>query len=793
MTDESLKARPIEPGRTEVQTQTSQEISAELSIPGHVQSHPSAPRLPGYILTKQLGEGAYGQVWHAWQHKTRKEVAVKVFTHRSGLDWILLQREVERLARLDRHPHIVTLLDTQLEQEPPFYAMDLLESGSLDQWVRPERPAPLDRVMAWLDQICSALSYVHAKGLIHCDLKPANILLDEQDRARIVDFGQSRIFSESGASIGTLFFMPPEQAIMVDPQSPAQPDVRWDVYALGATMHAIATGQVPYATPEVSKQLSTASNLAERLDRYRCHVLAGSPAPWNVARSNGKGYELEAISRKCMAIKPEARYSSIEAVAEDLRNLRRNRPISPLSKSTGYRFKKFAGRNPFGLAFGVAVVALLSAAVGVHFQRMDIDRLRASEIVATFVDDPDQAIHDLSSASGRLRDFVADVSARYVHSANYTERVMGARSGLFTAPNEFWESVSSGVLGRHGEWLEFALNDWNLQTWELLSPQLETKLTSGSNVEKYVALCLLGQHRTDDKALVARCAEIAQSPGDPGVVAAAWWAAQQMGQSLNWQTSDRIFVDDLTGLVFMRIPRCESFKRGSDLFDRDRWPDETTPAEEIPIGPIHMSATEVTLASFGRFLIDAEKQGLINAKAVEKCRAVAADVPEERHAHVAAGSINARAARAFCDWLNNHAGAIKPRRRYRLPTEDEWEYACRAGNAGRFCYGDDPKYARYFAHCDGSAANYHEVAKRMPNAFGLFDMHGGLWELTDSPYPPEEAERAGLSDPKAERIVTRGGAFNNPAVRCRSAQKNCGTHDYVAELLGFRLVMELQE
>ena len=164
---------------------------------------------------------------------------------RSGLDWIFLQREVERLARLDRHTHIVTLLVMALDEEPPFYVMDVIEGGALQAFVNPEACADPERATTWMAQICDALSYIHAKGLIHCDLKPANILVDGRDQVRVVDFGQSRIFTESSASIGTLFYMAPQQARLAEPGTPVQPDVRWDIYALGASIYAILIGRPP--------------------------------------------------------------------------------------------------------------------------------------------------------------------------------------------------------------------------------------------------------------------------------------------------------------------------------------------------------------------------------------------------------------------------------------------------------------------------------------------------------------------------------------------------------------------
>ncbi|MEK6674973.1 MAG: serine/threonine-protein kinase [Planctomycetota bacterium] len=342
--------------RTLVQTTEGIAASVELSIPQHVSQHAAAPKLPGYILAEHLGEGAYGQVWRAWQLRTHKEVAIKVFLQRSGLDWIFLQREVERLTRLDKHPHIVTLLDTNLDEEPPFYVMELVGGGSLQQWVTVSAPADPRRAVRWMTQIADALSYVHGKGMIHCDLKPENILIDERDSIRVVDFGQSRVFTESAASLGSLFYMAPEQAIPAQAGLPVQPDVRWDVYAFGATLYAILTGSVPFASPTNVQRLQQATNLVQRLSQYR-EMIERDPRPtWDRSPVNP---EVRAVIDKCMAPIAAHRYNSIAEVALDLQAIEQKRPVTPLAGNASYRAKKFVQRNGVPVAAVAAVILAL--------------------------------------------------------------------------------------------------------------------------------------------------------------------------------------------------------------------------------------------------------------------------------------------------------------------------------------------------------------------------------------------------------------------------------------------------
>lgn len=428
MSDPRLESprRPELTAETLPQTPARAIESAELSRPVEPEQHPGAPRIAGYVLTSKLGEGAYGQVWRAWQERTTKEVAVKVFLRKAGLDWLFLQREVERLARLDKHAHVVTLLDAAFDHDPPFYAMELVTGGTLAGCVNAAKPVAPKQAMEWMRQLAEALAYIHGKGLIHCDLKPGNVLIDEQGSLRISDFGQSRIFTEASAALGTLFYMAPEQAVLTEEGQPPHPDVRWDVYALGATIYALLMGHAPHATEDNRRALDEAATLAERLERYRAMVcgagdccrargadLSASASPSadrerNVAASpltkggrqgglfprDAKGNrrldpEFAAIVGKCLAPDPAERYASIADFRADLDALERNLPVSALPQTRRYRVQKFIRRNR-ALALSATVVsgALVLGTIGTSMmlfraraaeQRERTERVRAEE------------------------------------------------------------------------------------------------------------------------------------------------------------------------------------------------------------------------------------------------------------------------------------------------------------------------------------------------------------------------------------------------------------------------------
>jgi len=353
-TDSTEPILPPDLGGTIIQSKEAQARARDASTAG---AETKAPTIPGYTLTDPLGRGTFATAWQGVQTRTGKPVAIKVFHQSSGVNWLFLRREVERLVRLDKHPHVVSLLDADLGHDPPYYVTDLMEGGSLEKFVEPAKPAVSTQVAGWADEIAQALSFVHGKGIIHCDLKPANILLDSEGRVRVADFGQARVLAEGQGALGTLFYMAPEQAQIGDAGANLQPDVRWDLYALGATAYALLTGKAPYADTLTSK-LESSSVLDERLKVYR--ALAEEAPDLKLKAIKGLDEDLAAIVGKLMAVKPEARYGSAGEVLDDLGRRRDRRPVGPLSRHRSYRIKRYLQRN--AAAVGIAAAAALGLA-----------------------------------------------------------------------------------------------------------------------------------------------------------------------------------------------------------------------------------------------------------------------------------------------------------------------------------------------------------------------------------------------------------------------------------------------
>ena len=267
--------------------------------------------VPGYEPEQFLGVGAYGEVWVAAERNTGRRVAIKFYTHRGGLDWSLLSREVEKLAFLFADRYVVQLVGVGWDADPPYYIMEYLEKGSLADRIA-QGPVPVDEAVSLFRDVATGLAHAHGKGVLHCDLKPANILLDQDGKPRLADFGQSRLSHEQAPALGTLFYMAPEQADLG-----ALPDARWDVYALGALLYCMLTGGPPHRTGRTIDEFERTPDLTERLLRYR-QSIEQSPPPSGHRRVRGVDKLLATIVDRCLAPDPQERFANVQAVLDAL-------------------------------------------------------------------------------------------------------------------------------------------------------------------------------------------------------------------------------------------------------------------------------------------------------------------------------------------------------------------------------------------------------------------------------------------------------------------------------------------
>ncbi len=337
-----------------------------------------------YVVRDVLGRGGMGVVYRAEQERPRRAVALKLV--RSSLVSPLMRRRFEHeahvLARL-KHPGIAQIYEAGAAPGPdgepqPFFAMELVRGKSLLEYVRGRDLAIAERLVLFV-RICEAVHHAHQRGVIHRDLKPGNILVEEAETSsdgpdgsggsgspsttgfkgvrgvigapKILDFGVARVTDRDlavttmqtsiGQVIGTLQYMSPEQAMGQSDRV----DVRSDVYSLGVILYELLAGQPPY---DVSKRpVSEAARVIAEQEAMSLRTV-----------DRAFRGDLETIVHRAMEKDPERRYASVADFAADVERYLGDRPIIARPASTMYQIRKFTKRNKV-LVGGVCATMLV--------------------------------------------------------------------------------------------------------------------------------------------------------------------------------------------------------------------------------------------------------------------------------------------------------------------------------------------------------------------------------------------------------------------------------------------------
>jgi eukaryotic-like serine/threonine-protein kinase len=321
------------------------------------------------VVLDTLGSGAMGVVYLAEQQNPRRSIALKVIRPEAISPSLRARFEDETrvLARL-KHPGIAAIYAAGSAvvdgQDCPYFAMELITGQPLDEHAR---ALSLAEKIGLLREVCMAVEHAHQRGVIHRDLKPGNVLVDESGRPRVLDFGVARAIdsdSRAGELVGTLPYMSPEQ-LHASPDA----DTRADVYALGVMLHELLTGRRPFDLSAM-----TVSQAAE-------HILT-TPVPPMISSGRNVPKDLEAITRCAIAVDPEKRYPSASALSDELARYLRNEPVLARPQSTLYISTRFVQRNtPLVIAAAFAVLLAAGGIGGISWQAIEATRGRAEALV----------------------------------------------------------------------------------------------------------------------------------------------------------------------------------------------------------------------------------------------------------------------------------------------------------------------------------------------------------------------------------------------------------------------------
>jgi serine/threonine protein kinase len=424
--------------------------------------------LGDFRIVRELGRGGMGVVYEAEQLSLGRRVALKVLPLTAMMDPRQLQRfqNEARAAASLHHEHIVPVHAVGSERGVHYYAMQLVNGPSLAEVIAGQRsesqaagsvdpttdytPRPPDsaadtapaarantervprdaayfrRVAEWGIQAATALEHAHALGIVHRDVKPANLMLDGAGKLWVADFGLARIGVDSGLTVsgdlvGTLRYMSPEQALARH----GLVDHRTDVYSLGATLYELLT-------------LRPALNGKDRQELLRQIAFEEPPRPRRLNRAIPP--ELEIILLKALAKNPAERYATAQELADDLRRFLEDRPILARRPSLLRRLNKWTSRHKglvaggIGLLFVAVVLLIISNVLIWQANQETLHALRVAELRRADIGGVNakmQALQErlegkLTDALQALEEVLAEVHAPDAGSGSQTSRLRRA-------------------------------------------------------------------------------------------------------------------------------------------------------------------------------------------------------------------------------------------------------------------------------------------------------------------------------------------------------------------------------
>jgi len=288
-----------------------------------MQSEPENPSYPQHIgryqITGVLGKGAMGVVYKAIDPHFQRTVALKTINKAGLLDsaeWdallVRFQQEAQAAGKLNQHDNVVGVFDYGEDRGSPYIVMEYVEGRELKSYLEEGKRFSIPESVRIMGQVLDALSHCHSRGVIHRDLKPGNIFLLEDGRAKIADFGIARIESstltQTGAVLGTPSYMSPEQFMG------QAVDARADLYCAGVLLYELLTGEKPFVGQSVTAIMHKLLS-SEPID----------PTKLNLSLSE----TFDPLIRKALAKKPDARFQTAEEFKQALNLAAKKKQVSP--------------------------------------------------------------------------------------------------------------------------------------------------------------------------------------------------------------------------------------------------------------------------------------------------------------------------------------------------------------------------------------------------------------------------------------------------------------------------------
>ena len=343
--------------------------AAEVRTVNSLQSVAAATgRFGDYELLEEVARGGMGVIYRARQVSLNRIVALKMILSgqfASKQEVLRFRSEAEAAATL-QHPNVVRIHETGERDGHHYFSMDYVEGRTLADLAR-DGPLSAQRAAEYARSLAGTIHYAHSQGVLHRDLKPSNVIIDRNDQPRITDFGLAKRVrgdfgvTVTGQALGSPNFMPPEQTSAKSGKvGPAS-----DVYGIGAVLYCLLTSRPPFHAETIEELLL----LLRDADPVSPRLLNPS-----VPR------DLETICLKCLEKDPARRYSSAQALADELGRFLREQPIAARPLRATAKFLRWRRRRPAIAALSLTVLLLLIAvAISSTVAAWRVNRARTSE------------------------------------------------------------------------------------------------------------------------------------------------------------------------------------------------------------------------------------------------------------------------------------------------------------------------------------------------------------------------------------------------------------------------------
>jgi len=704
-----------------------------------------------YIVLDLLGEGGMGRVFKARHLRLGREVALKIIRKEKLSNPVTVSRfrqEIHAAGQL-AHPNVVLAFDSEETEAGLFLSMEYVEGIDLTKYVKNHGPMAVPQACDAIRQAALGLQHAFERGMVHRDIKPSNLLYTPRGQVKVLDLGLAMLtvgrmpggddahrVTQDGFVLGTPDFLAPEQA-----QNPMGVDIRADIYALGATLYFLLTGKPPF----------DGANPTEKLLK---HVTA--PAPSVMALRPDVPPQLDGILRWMMAKQPHERPQTPSQVAMTLL------PFCPPQ----------SGSFPMpGPALNTPIQPFPAAAPFSYAQPSATNQYPGQPPA------------------------VRQAPMPYPQAVAYPQPPAGYPVAVPATQQEY--NLNEGAVAFSG----FRADDPD-----------EAPPASGEDAKsKTPADPNRIRTREPKKRSMLPLYLIGGAVALIGVIALVSVAVYALkGNSAASKPLEEEF-DSSNGHSMKKISPGE-FLMGSPAGEERRDPNEG-PQDSVKLTyHFYISTTEVTVNQYAAIMNTAPPEPFsISQKVAGRMPVV---------------NVSWNDAVDYCRRLSLKERNRRPGWSYRLPTEAEWEYCCRAGTSTPFAFGNTIMFQRDAVFLYDSEDAYGEESealkgknikrnakpyptplkkieteqdeimeadvRRLPNAWGLFDMHGNVWEWCHDFY--EDGFDAARTDPfgpasaQGNWHTMRGGAWNASATDCRSASRRGRGPTEKDIFTGFRVV-----